>query len=197
MKDPYEVKEVGFHFENCEYFRVKRKYIGDILVGGIEYQIERLGNNCIRKNWSAKKIAVEIFQEGNEEYDPYWDLTEEEKEDGWGGDGKIQSWFDRFVRFRDITSIIITYQDGHSEQYYTDYREEQEGVLGSDNLNQKSLITELGNLYLVIEEGKEIDDIFDMEVINNPVDLELKKDMYFRIEEKCDKERKKRKKKKK
>lgn len=198
MKSSTEIKAIEFSFENCESFTIKKKYFGDFQIGGIVFDVSRHGSNTICKSWLAREIYMEIFQEGNEPYTPFWGLMEddsEEAEDNESEGNRVKCFFDRIEWYGDITDIDILYEDGHREFYYTDYDEEREGLFDSRNKNQKCMISELGNLYLVIEEGKEVTDIFDLEEINSQSEMDFKKDMCFRIEEECKKKKKKHKKK--
>jgi hypothetical protein len=113
---------------------------------------------------TAHTIALEIFSEANVEYNPFGSLETNKK-------------FDRITSWRDITSIILYYDDVKEESYYVDYIDEHEGALGTENVNQKSYINSLGNLYLVIASDKNIADFFDTDEIECKDSLDFSKTM--------------------
>lgn len=199
MKNCNEIKAIEFLFENCESFTIKKKYFGDFRIGGITFDIARAGSNSICKTWRANEIVMEIFREGNKAYVPFGGLMEdtlgEDTENKENEGCRVKCFFDRISWYDDIAAIDVIYQDGHREEYYTDYDEERVGLFDTRNRNQKCLISTLGNLYLVIEEGKEIADAFDLEEINSQKEMDFKKDMCFRIEEEGKKKQKCKKKK--
>ena len=85
--------------------------------------------------------------------------------------------FDRIVAWDDITQIIVHYEDNQEEVYYVDYDDDGNDGLGAPNKNQKSFISALGNLYLVIEKDKNISDYFDEEAIDNEEEVDIMKSM--------------------
>ena len=70
------------------------------------------------------------------------------------------------MRYNDITNINIIYEDENRERYTVDY-DETNPTLGVPNSNQKTIISQCGNLYIVINKNKDIKDYFDLEGIND------------------------------
>lgn len=158
------VKKVEFIFENCESFEIESKYFGGFQVSDITTSVFRIACNSISKMTTAHTIAFEIFSEGNDQYNPF-------------GNSENTRKFDRIEAWRDITSIVLFYDDGTHESYYVDYDEEVEGALGAENLNQHTYLSALGNLYIVIAKGKDVFDFFDKEEIESEESINFSKTM--------------------
>lgn len=158
------IKKVEFVFENCECFEIDEKYFGMFQIADIKTEIYRIACNAISKLTTAYTVALEIFSEANTDYNPC-------------GSSERSKKFDRITSWRDITSIILYYDDGKEETYYVDYVEKQDGVLGTENINQRTYISSLGNLYLVITKDKDIKDFFETDEIECKESLDFSKMM--------------------
>lgn len=161
------IRYITIEFENCEWLTFPTTVFGECHLDNISTSIDRVATNAICKSVFAREIALEIF------------FPEAENEH------IVSKFFDkkytilqRFTSYRDITHIILTYQDDSKETFAVDYEDEIEGQLGSNNKNQKSYVSECGNLYIVIDANKEINDFFNMELINDKENMELKKELY-------------------
>ena len=161
------IRYITIEFENCEWITFPITVFGECHLDNISVSIDRVATNAICKSVFAREIALEIFfPEAENKYIANNFL------------GKKYTIIQRFMLYRDITHIILTYQDDSKETFAVDYEDEIEGQLGSDNKNQKSHISECGNLYIIIDANKEVDDFFNMELINDKENMELKKDLY-------------------
>ena len=161
------IKYITIEFENCEYITLPITVFGKCHLGNISTSIDRIAMNAICKTVFAREIALEIFfPEAESEY-----IASEFF-------GEKYTILQRLTSYRDITHITLTYQDDSKETFVVDYEDEVEGQLGSDNKNQKNYISECGNLYIVIDVNKGIKDFFNMVLINNKENTELKKDLY-------------------
>lgn len=158
------VTTIEFVFENCECFEIESKHFGMFQMSNIQTKIMRIACNAINKFQTAHSIALEIFSEANIDYNPF-------------GSVEVNKKFDRLLAWRDITSIILHYDDNSEESYYVDYNEEYEGALGAENLNQHTYKSKLGNLYIVIEKDKNIDDYFDSQEIESEESMNFSKTM--------------------
>lgn len=161
-----EVKSITLVFENCERIVIPRRYIGIIYIEGINVEIARVACNSISKVTSAGTIALEIFSEGNGEHKPF---------------GIPQSppekMFDRITECHDITAIDVTYEDDSYESFWTDYEAGSEDGLGAPNIYEKTKVSDLGNLYVVISKNKDIENFFPDEDINDLDNMQFIKDM--------------------
>lgn len=160
MKD---VKSIGFGFENCEYFSIDAKYFGAFQLTDFCRSIHRVGCNAILKMNLVDTVVMEIFSEGNGQYNPF------------GDEDEVNNFFDRLQTYDDITSISVTYDDDTVEEYYVDYKEEVEDQLGSPNVYQHTYMNKFGDLYIVISKDKGIFDFFDKEEINNKENIDFVK----------------------
>ena len=156
------IKEIELVFENCESMVVPRNVIGQFDIEDIHVHIHRIASNAIAKYQVPNKIALEIFSEYNAEYQPF--------------DMDIESWkdyrFNRITSCNDITPIGVIYEDGSHDIFYTDFDGE------CVNANQKSVVSTLGNLYIVIGKDMAIGDVFPDDYMDDEEEVKLRKDMF-------------------
>ena len=161
------IKSIEFTFENCEGIKLPINVLGACHLDKIYTKIDRLAMNAIIKTTYVDEVALEIFFPEAEKHGikcPVWN-----EED---------TIFKRLCDFRDITHITIYYEDDTTETFCVDYKDEVEGQLGSNNLNQKTYISSCGNIYIVIAANKNIDDFFDRELIENEESMQDIKELY-------------------
>ena len=165
------IKSVEFVFENVTSLTIDAKYFDDIEIGEFERHVCRVASNSVSSYTVAKKMLFSIFAEADGDFFCYGQ-----------NEGKK---FERILAWDDITSIEITYDDGEVETIYTDYDEWlYEGQLGANNVNQTSMLSELGNLYICIWAGHRVKEVFPHHAICDVEENEFKKEMFFRIEDK-------------
>lgn len=159
------IKEIEFVFENCEVISFKPEELGEFHIGNIKECINRVACNSIAKSKVADDIAIEIFKKA--QFKP--SVMES---------GKNIDCFKRISDFHDITHFNLMYTD-NTEDYISVVWEEDEK---NDDINllQKSMLSDLGNLYIIIssDKTKDVKDYFDMEEINDKDNMEFKEDMY-------------------
>lgn len=165
-----KLKNVTLVFENCDSIMIDGKYIGEFLVDDIHTSIERIACNAIERIDSADTFAIEIHKDANKERFQF-DQTHIE-------DFK-QMTFDRLRGYRDITSIQIELIEDYveegqvpKEEYY-DYYVKWTGESDYTNESQVNYVSDCGNFYIVIAEGKKIEDFFDMEEINDESSMDF------------------------
>ena len=84
-----------------------------------------------------------------------------------------QMTFDRFKEYGDITSIQFELEEDYVEEEqvprreYHDYYVDWTGDSEYTNNAQKTYLSKEGNLYIVIAEGKNIEDFFVLEEIED------------------------------
>lgn len=167
-----KLKEITFVFENCECITIDGKYIGDFLVEDIRTSIKRIACNAINKIDVVYTFAIEIHKDANKERCSF----------GCKDDKELV--FDRFNSYTDITRIEFELVDDYVEEgqeqiveqycYYVDW------VGDSDYINdaQKNYTSSVGNLYIVIANGKSIEDFFDEEAIDDEEYMDFVCSMY-------------------
>jgi hypothetical protein len=163
MLDMKDIKSIEFIFENCECFTIDAKYFGVFEMSDIQTKIGRIAVNSIAKFTCANHVAMEIFSEADDKYNFY--------------NEEMASKLERIRKHSDITSICLTYDDETEEIYYVNYKDETEGELGTPNVYQKTYLSKSGNLYLVISENNNIEDVFDMTELNDKTTMNLNKKM--------------------
>ena len=167
-----KLKEITFVLENCDHITIDGKYIGDFLVEDIRTSISRIACNAIDKMDVIHTFAIEIHKDANKERYPF----------GFKEDKELT--FDRLVSYDDITSIDFKLIEDYVEEgqeptmehyhYYIYWTGEDDYT----NESQKSYISNVGNLYIVIADGKNIEDFFDKEVIDDEEEVDFHCSMY-------------------
>lgn len=147
------VKSIDIVLENCEVYTFPKEDIGYFEISDIREEIFRCACNAINKYKTAYCVNIEIFDTHR-----FQTITFDEN-------NKTDT-FERILEGNDITQIHIHYENDTEEQYLVDYNELNE-ALGAPNKNQKSYISDLGNLYVVISEKEKLEDVFNKEEINN------------------------------
>ena len=155
-----DLKNIEIIFENCETMTIPKNCIGEFHIGKIRTEINRIACNSIAKYQIADSFYIEIYNTCNIEYKPF------------GFDENMKK-FDRLNAYNDITGIDVFYTDGTCDSFSVNYEEETPDMLGSPNIHQKTYMSELGHLYIVIEEGIGVKDVFDLEMINNKESVEF------------------------
>ncbi len=154
-----DITKITITYENCEVMDFMPEDFGTFLMADIHEEIHRIALNSIAKQKIAGTVAFEIFGEADTTYDSFGEESKDTK-------------FARIIHWNDITAIDLTYDNGITEEYFVDYKEEIEGALGSPNVFQKTYVSGLGNLYIVISKEKNVRDMFpeekteDFEVIS-------------------------------
>ena len=142
-----KVSKIELILENLEVITIDSEDIGGIDIGDIKTRVQSMGSNSINKYLYSDNIAIEIYKTGNKLFNSF------------GIEGAEEYVFNRLTQWNDIASIEIHYEseDDKSELILVDY-DERDG----NNVNQKSLIDESGNLCLVISEYKGIEHYFEV-----------------------------------
>lgn len=169
-----KLKYIEFVFENVDSIKIEGKYIGNFLVADLETSIKRIACNSIDKIDVANTVAIEIHKDANKERYQF-DQTHIE-------DFKQMS-FDRIKNCDDITSIQFELEEDYVEEgqvpcvehydYYVNWTGDSEYA----NEAQKTYLSKDGNLYIVIADGKKLDDFFDLEEIEDKEYMDFHFDM--------------------
>ena len=163
-----KLKEITFHFENCDWVTIDGKYVGAFWADNIVKRVQRTACNSIDVMEIIETFAIEIFSDANVKRCQFG-VTEIE-----------QNTFERFIRYDDITSIEFILIDEYSEHktekqfaYYVKWN-------GDDFINnaQKSYLSKLGNLYIVISDNESVFDLFDREYINDENYVQTIRNLY-------------------
>lgn len=161
-----KLKNITFTFENCDMITIDGKYIGNFLVDEIKTSIQRIACNAIMKMDIAKVIAIEIHKDANKERCPL------------GCEDCKEMTFDRFLAYDDIVSIEFTLDDGDSNCTDYDYYVDWVGDSDMENEAQHSYVSKDNNLYIVISDGKNVEDYFDFEMIDDSDYMDFQFEMY-------------------
>lgn len=150
-----KITSIELVFENCDTVEIPIKYIGYFDISGIETEMKRMAVNAVSTIKMAKHIAIEFSLKANKLL-----TTFAENEPG----EYIENChaLKRIHLLNDIAHIYIKGDDGE-EMILTNW------VKGEEYLNsaQKTKFSRRGNLYLVIDEDLDIDDVFPEEFIDS------------------------------
>ena len=123
MKD---IKAIEFVFENCECVTIDSKHIGDFLIEGIETKIRRVALNSISEYTTCERFEISIYKDANITVESY---------------GDKHKVFNRIMRWDDITSIYLKYEDGTEQKIDMpwvgksyDYNEAQSSFMCDEHL---------------------------------------------------------------
>ena len=142
-----KIKAIEFGFENCECLTVDSKYIGDFSMEGFETKIMGAGVCTIREYTTCEKINLVIYKDANITVESYGDKY------------KV---FDRILRWNDITSICLKYEDDIEREIYVPWDEENNNY---NNKAQSSFMSD-EHLYLTINKDcKSVHDIYTDEAV--------------------------------
>ena len=168
-----KLKQITFHFENLESITIDGKYVGYFLVDELSTYFARTACNSFDKMDVANVFAIEIHKDANKEYYAFGQMDCE--------DCKCMT-FDRVTGYNDITSIQFEMVRECSE--YTSVAEKYDYLVhwagDSDFINEAQInyISQDGHLYIVIAEGKTIEDFFDKEDIDDSEYMDFHFDMF-------------------
>ena len=145
------IKSIKLVFENGEAISIERKYIGWLYLG----KFERIISGFLCKSLCDRTFVNEFHIEINAEANANRVATKISEE---------QYPFERLNQWKDIAWIILEYYDGAEESFPVDYDESKgEG----HNAHQKNKTNSFGDLYIVIGDGIDIDEVFSDADIND------------------------------
>ncbi len=167
------IKSLTLVFENIESIEIDGRHIGAFEINGIEKQISRIAVNAIIEHESCRRFFMELHPDANKPYFPFGIKDWEEQE----------SVFDRIRKWRDITRIEFDMCTDevyygkeepnetnckHSE-YYVSWRPDadDDDAPGEENIDQKSLISKAGWLYLLVEPDMSLEKLLANADINS------------------------------
>ena len=148
------INKIEIFFENTEVLELDINDIGFFRVSNIKTNISS-NYRFINMYKCCDFFAIEIKKEGNKYYTSL-------------GDSK-ELIFDRLLAYNDIVGITIEYKDKEEiikEEIEVPYTGEMDEI----NESQKTYLSKNGNLYIVIdgEKNLDIEDVFNMNLINQP-----------------------------
>lgn len=165
-----KLNSIEFIFENCDCIEISGAYVGDFIVDDIVTSIQRIACNSIEEMQTAKTIAMEIHKDANK---PRYEFEQEQI------NSFRQMTFDRFTAYNDVTAIEFELFNEHTNElkhfhYYVDWC----GDSDYENSAQSVYISKQGNLYLVIKDGMNVLNMFDVENIDDEEYMNYKFSMY-------------------
>lgn len=151
------LKNITFILENCDTITIDGKYIGTIQCSDIKKELRRIAINSVNMYECCDMFFIEINKNANTKKKPfdYSDFEEYEV-------------FSRLTKYQDITAIkIILIDDIEDKEYIYDFYVSWNDVDETDNSYQTYYISELGDLYLMINKSFNVMDYIDKEHVND------------------------------
>lgn len=148
-----KLESVTLVLENCDSITINSKYINDFCVEDIKHSIFKFCSGDVKKMKTANHFALSINKEANVKRCAFGieDLRLED-----------ESVFDRLIEYDDITQIefdlVKDCEKDNNERHV--YRLNWIGDDNSNNAAQKSLLDEHGNLYILVDKERDIEDCF-------------------------------------
>lgn len=146
-----KLKNLVLVFENCEYIEFEGSSIFDFIVEDIETSIRRIAINSIDVLHIPHVVAIEIQKNGDGCYRVF-------------NSDELGRKFGRIKEYNDITSIEFDLVDRSGRITHFKYKPVWDGEY--DNKYQTVYESSSGNLYIVISDIKQFEDIFQREIIN-------------------------------
>ena len=143
------IESITLVLENGNIIQVECKHIGVLYLGKFERTVYGIAGHSISDHTTINKVHIEINAEVNANKIDIR-CTEE------------QYPFERLTQWKDIAQISLKYHDGTKEFFYVNYEEDK----SENNMYQKSKTNDFGDLYIVIGDGLDIDEIFPDAEIN-------------------------------
>ena len=160
-----DIKSVEFILENCEMITIDGKYIGNFYLGDVSYSINRIACNSIEELYWTNNFYISINRKADKKENIKYTL---------GEINKNRNIFNRLTSYPDITSITVNFSNGKSKSFYVDWNEDDE----QNNSYQKTYVNDFGDLFMVINKNKNIEDIWDLNEINDKESIDFQWDMY-------------------
>ncbi|KAF6630583.1 hypothetical protein H6F38_14235 [Paenibacillus sp. EKM208P] len=139
-----KLKEVTFGLENCEALSIKGEYIGNFGVENIKSSIRKHYNNISHFN-VCDTFSMAINRGANKGYYAFDTKDEHYK----------QNTFKRLTQ-GDIVSVDIIYDDDTKDEFYVHWEGENDYL----NEAQKTYISELGDLFIVVSKDETVESEF-------------------------------------
>lgn len=163
-----EIKKIELVCENCEVITLEGKHIGDLDIDNIKSSIERIACNSIREINSCDSFSISIHRDAdNINRDETWIF---------GNTDGDRSPLNRLLKYNDITSVCVYFTDKTKlpKDIYVPWNDEDD----YSNTYQKAYINNFGDLFIVIDKNKLLEDIFKAEEMNNEKYMESTWFMY-------------------
>lgn len=143
------IKTFQFHFRNGGQWEVPIDLIGDVWISRVSTSFGRInGKGPMVKIHPAKSIQIEILPDADT-IEVSADINHGSLETG---------MFETVVRNDDIEWLTIIWDNGDADEMYFPY--EPSFKHGKDNVHMTAKIEENRHLYIVIDEEKNVDEVY-------------------------------------
>lgn len=153
MTESTEVVSVSLVFENCESISFEPSAIGNFSMDGLHTGIGRVAVNSVSKHDFVDDVFLELYLDKGLSLHLFDKNT-------------VDVLRERLMH-NDITSVNLTYRDGHDESYCVEYDEgDFSGELGAPNILQDTYL-DGDKAYICISKSKRVSDFIDLDAIES------------------------------
>lgn len=158
------VKEIELTLENCEHIKIPSGHLGNIVIEDIDISIRRNAINSIDKLQTANSIYLDIIKPETIKTLRLFDEYDE-------GSPNCST---RLIKYADITSVEVIYNNGSKETYFVDWDWDNEYI----NNYQDTQLAKNGNLHVLINRKKKLKEFLDNENFEVSYDYIIKEKEY-------------------
>ena len=165
-----QIEKIDFILENCEVITIEGEHIGEFNISDVEYSINRRACNSIDEMYTANHFSISIHRDANIEENTIFTM---------GSISDKRNKLERIANIHDVVGIDVYFNQGWFKEpkvksFYVDWSwDENDCMAEYRNRYQKTHMNQFGDLFLVIDKHKRINDVFDL------VKIEDKKNMDF------------------
>lgn len=142
-----EMTALKFIFRNGETWTIQRHTIGDLWIKQITTSFGRINGSDFQKIHPCESLRIEIFPEADQVNTQDINLG-----------GLEQGMFGRVKTYQDIEKMEIIFNTNEADLIYFPYKALDTD--GFDNEYQSCAISKNGNLYIVVDPTKNVNDIY-------------------------------------
>lgn len=145
-----EMTSFKFYFRNGETWTINREFIGDLWISKVTTSYGRINGSDFQKIRPCEGLKIEISQEADHVQTDDINLG-----------GLELGMFARAIKYQDIEKMDINFDNGTSDLIYFPYKDKATpGQEGLDNVYQSSKISADNKLYIVIDDSKNVTDVY-------------------------------------
>lgn len=159
------IKSITFNFENCDSLKIDGNFIGDLYAGGANREITKIAVNSFRKIDTINTFFVAINKAANQDRYPFNDKNLSRQK---------ETVFKR-LSYGDIVSVDFKLVAADRSPEHYSYCVKWKSNNDCINSYQKTFISNIGDMYLIVSDDAKITDFYSTEEME---DKNLRKIMF-------------------
>jgi hypothetical protein len=145
-----EMTSFKFYFRNGETWTINREFIGDLWISKVTTSYGRINGSDFQKIRPCEGLKIEINQEADHVQTDDINLG-----------GLELGMFARAIKYQEIEKMDINFYNVTCDLIYFPYKDKATpGQEGLDNVYQSSKISADNKLYIVIDDSKNVTDVY-------------------------------------